>query len=136
MPNPEGENADFDQLDDLFDEDPLEADAPAIDDESSPKETDGKSKKKKRKVKAKKEKAPKKVKPKAASGNLLQTLRGASPYTVMLGLALLAILIAIFCLFEELYFEYDLDIKAESYKQQARLDPGVQLGPATTAATV
>ncbi len=106
MPNPEGENAGFDQLDDLFDEALPEADALAIDDElpeeESEAETDGKSKKKEKKeVKAKKEKAPKKVKPKAESGNLLQSLRAMSPYTVMLGLALLAILIAILCQFKE-----------------------------------
>ena len=207
MPNTEGENPDFDQLDDLFGEDQPAAEAPAestapvdeelssqgdsnldplagdpdldplgesgpdalgdpdfglpgdpseeesAEEESSEEEADGKSKKKKKKrekkkkkVRAKKEKAPKEKKDPEESGGLLLALRNASPYTVMLGLAFLAILIAVLCLLKEI-IDYGGDIGAESYKQQARLggdqlhlaDPlqlADQFGPATTAAAV
>ena len=46
-------------------------------------------------------------------GGLLQALAGANPYTVMLALALLALLIAAFCLFMELR-SYEYDIKAKN----------------------
>ncbi len=163
MPNNEDDQPDFEQLDDLFDEslpeadplggdsdlDPLSEsgfgsleDAGEQDEDLPDKKSKKKKKKGKKKVKAKKEKAPKKPKEekdRAESAGLLQTLRGASPYTVMLGLTFLAIVIAILCQLKEL-MEYDMDIGAETYKQQARLDPGsqfdtyAQLGPATTAA--
>ena len=93
--------------------------------------------KKKKKVKAKKKKAPKKEKVPKEKGEgvgLLQSLGETSPYTVMLGLSFLAIVIAILCLLKELR-DYDLDIGAEGYKQQACLDPGFRLDADDLGAT-
>ncbi|HYW78382.1 MAG TPA: hypothetical protein VE890_02360 [Thermoguttaceae bacterium] len=175
MPNNEDNQPDFEQLDDLFDESPPEAEGPTepaddplgsldsldsdpfggdsglgdidegamgFSEDTAEQEEDPKGKKskkrkkkeKKKKVKAKKETAPKKEKvPKQKKepgerAGLLETLQSASPYTVMLGLTLLAILIAILCHLKEL-MDYDLDINAEGYKQQARLDPGSSFEP-------
>ena len=65
---------------------------------------------------------------------LLQKLLNASPYTVMLGISLAAIVIAILCLLMELR-TYNNDIKAEEAKQRVGVAPAVQLGsPSTTAA--
>lgn len=49
---------------------------------------------------------------------LLKVLSNADPYTVMLGLALLAILTAVGCLFAELG-RYHFDIGASDYTQRA-----------------
>ena len=49
----------------------------------------------------------------------------------MLALALLAIVVAVFCLYMELG-RYDYEIKAEKYKGPVAMAPNVQFGPATT----
>ena len=66
-------------------------------------------------------------------GGLLKALGSASPYTVMLGLAVAAILTAILFLLLELR-AYDFDVKAEGARQPATAAPAVQFGPAITAA--
>lgn len=92
-------------------------------------EPDGKSKRKK-KDKIRKE-ISEKGEGEQAGGGLLAAIGNASPYTVMLGLALLAIAIAVFCLFKELG-RYDYDIKAET--RPVVMAPGIQSGPASTTA--
>lgn len=52
-------------------------------------------------------------------GGLLRALGNASPYTVMLGLALLALLIAVTCLLME-WGTYGFDFDASDYQQRAR----------------
>ena len=61
---------------------------------------------------------------------LLAKLATSSPYVVMLGISLAAILIAILCLFLELR-TYDFEIKPK----QARIAPAVQSGGPSTTAT-
>lgn len=56
---------------------------------------------------------------------LLQRLEKINPYMVMLGIALLLLVIGIFCLYMELR-TYDLDIKAEQAKQKLTLAPAAQ----------
>lgn len=114
-------------------------------------ETEGKKGKRRKGKKGRKEKGEKRKKEKKPSregkqkkskevggekqgGGLLAALRQASPYTVMLGLALLAILIGIFCHFMELQ-RYDLDIKAEKAKRPTAMAPTLQFGPASTTET-
>ncbi len=52
-------------------------------------------------------------------GGFLESLSKANPYTVMLGVALAAILIAVTCLFLE-WNTYELDISASDYSQRAK----------------
>ena len=127
---------------------PLDEDsAPRFDEESLPepeaedlpkKKGRKKKEKKEKKAKVKKEKVKKERRPKKreegeGKGSLLQALGQASPYTVMLGLALLAIVIAICCLLKELG-QYDFEVKAERAKQAA-MAPFDQLAPANTTET-
>lgn len=87
----------------------------------------GKKKGKKRKPRGKKQKVDKEGDEKPG-GNLLEAIANASPYTVMLALALLAIVIAVFCLYMELG-RYDFEIKA---KEPYTVVPAVQCGLAST----
>lgn len=64
-------------------------------------------------------------------GGLLTALANASPYTVVLGLSLLAILVAILCLLLE-WRSYDFEVKAKDKPVSAI--SADQLGPASTAA--
>ena len=52
-------------------------------------------------------------------GGFLESLSKANPYTVMLGVALAAILIAMTCLFLE-WNTYELDTSASDYSQRAK----------------
>ena len=152
MPDPENETPDFDELqlpgDDLTAAEPSEASAsadkevaPSSDQETKPElekaEAEDQSeekkgrKKKEKKTRKKKQRLPKEEKEEEKSGGLLQAVSRASPYTVMLGLALLAIMIAIFCVFKELG-RYDYDIKADKAKGPVVTVPAVQFGPAST----
>lgn len=79
------------------------------------------------------EKTEKKEKRDKPGADLLAAVAKTSPYTVMLGLALLAILIAIFCLFMEMR-SYDFDRRASDYRQRASLGPGLQSPPAIATA--
>jgi len=65
---------------------------------------------------------------------LLEKIRETSPFTVMLGLALLAIVIAVACLAMELS-SYNWDLSAKEYKESALAAPAsLQSGlPSTTA---
>lgn len=54
--------------------------------------------------------------------SFLEKLADASPYTVMLGISLAAVVIAVVCLLLELR-EYDFDIKAEGAKQRVMWTP-------------
>lgn len=149
----EGELPDFDDLDLLGDGltegEPLDSSSlpddsvvPQVDEdvthELKEDEPDDKSKRKKKgKSKRKKkdkirEEISEKGEGEQAGGGLLAAIGNASPYTVMLGLALLAIAIAVFCLFKELG-RYDYDIKAET--RPVVMAPGIQCGPASTTAT-
>ena len=65
--------------------------------------------------------------------SLLERIRDASPYTVMLGLTLLAIVIAVVCLAMELG-SYGGDIKAKEYQGSALAPPAQSAPPSTTAA--
>jgi hypothetical protein len=67
---------------------------------------------------------------------LLAQIAGASPFTVMLGVSLLAILIAVVCLTLELG-SYKWDIKgkeAKDFKSTAWAIPAAHCGPPTTTA--
>ena len=66
--------------------------------------------------------------------SFLTRLGRTSPYTVMLAMALVAILIAITCLFLELKL-YDFDIKAESGRPPSAAAEIVHPGPPNTTAT-
>jgi len=61
----------------------------------------------------------------------LQKVTKASPYVVLLGISLLAILIGIFCWFMELK-SYDFQMKPA----QTSMAPAVQSGPPSTTTTV
>lgn len=141
MPNPDDELPDFEELNfpeeealaDAPEELPAEPeDVPALDEQQEGKEKEqkkGRRRKlfgKKRSQAERKPRAPKSRRPERekeqkdrgkSGGGLLQALSQASPYTVMLGLALLALLIAVFCLFRELA-RYEFDIGAKKAKQQ------------------
>lgn len=65
-------------------------------------------------------------------GGVLAALAEASPYTVVLGLALAAIVIGTLFLLLELS-RYDFDFKATKAKQMVRMTPEIQSGPANTA---
>ena len=65
--------------------------------------------------------------------SFLTRLGRTSPYTVMLAMALVAILIAITCLFLELK-QYDFDIKAESGRPPSVAAEIVHPGPPNTTA--
>ena len=56
--------------------------------------------------------------PAEEKGSFLKTLSHASPYTVMLGVALAAILTAVACLLLELN-SYSFDVGASDYQQRA-----------------
>jgi hypothetical protein len=60
----------------------------------------------------------------------LEKLAAASPYVVLLGISLAAVLIGILCLFLELK-----DYGFETKPAQARIAPAVQSGPPSTTAT-
>ncbi len=82
-------------------------------------------------VAAKGKKTKKKRKKKEGPG-LLASITQSDPYTVMLGVALLAIVIAVYCLMMELK-TYDFQIKAEAVQRPAVTTPYAQFGPAITA---
>jgi len=100
-------------------------------------ETEKKLKKKKqpKKEKPPKQKRPPREKrpPNETAARLLGSLRHANPYTVMLGMALLALLIAVFCLLMELG-RYGFHVKASSARRGAFVEAAVQSGPAKTIA--
>ncbi|MFC1596809.1 hypothetical protein ACFL5Q_02575 [Planctomycetota bacterium] len=75
------------------------------------------------------EEAEEKEKKKKKGPSFLEKLRSTSPYVVLLGISLLAIIIGIMCLLMELG-RYGGQIKPT----QARVAPAVQLGPLTTTA--
>jgi hypothetical protein len=56
------------------------------------------------------------VEEKKSKAGFLKKLAGASPYLVLLGMTLVALLVAVIILFAELY-SYDLDIHATQGKQ-------------------
>ncbi len=62
--------------------------------------------------------------PRKEPSRIFEVLANAEPYTVMLGVALLAVLIAIFCLWMELH-SYDYDIGAKGSKQTAMVGSAV-----------
>ncbi|MBN2475812.1 MAG: hypothetical protein JXB62_14465 [Pirellulales bacterium] len=172
MANVEGDNPEFEQLDDLFGEDPtedeplgdlepageldlgvagaagalsagaLDLDAQAEDEESQLEEQPSKKGKKKRKKKKRgkdqkelkkkddsgKDSKPSKKQP-GQGGGLLAAVTKADLFTVMLAVALLAIAIAVLCLFKELW-KYDFEIKA---KPPVVTAPEIHPGPASTA---
>lgn len=65
----------------------------------------------------------------------VERLTSASPYTVMLAISLLAMIIAVFLLFAELKWGYDLDIKANTLKEKlGAAPPAVQVEPPNTTA--
>ena len=68
--------------------------------------------------------------PKEKKPSLLARLATTSPYVVLLGISLVAILICIFCLLLE-WKRYDFQTKPT----QAGIAPAVQAGPADTTAT-
>ncbi len=63
--------------------------------------------------------------PRKEPSRVFELLANAEPYTVMLGVALLAILIAIFCLWMELH-DYGYDIGAKRSKQTAMVDSAAE----------
>ena len=65
--------------------------------------------------------------------SLLERIREASPFTVMLGLSLLAIVIAVVLLALE-WGSYNWDTGAKEYKESAMAAPVVQSGPPSTTA--
>ena len=66
--------------------------------------------------------------------SLLERIRDASPFTVMLGLTLLAVVIAVVCLAMELS-SYNWDFSANEYKESALAALALQsVPPSTTAA--
>jgi hypothetical protein len=87
---------------------------------------------KKAKGKRKKEKKEKKEKPSDGEG-LLQRLAKANPYVVMLGLALLALALAVIFLIVELN-RYGYDIKAHEVNQRSVMAPAAQSAPETITA--
>ena len=94
----------------------------------------GEKKGKEKKKKEKRQSEPARDKDSQKSGGLLHALSQANPFTVMLGLALLALIIAVYCLYKELD-RYDFDIKAKKGQPtvaMARLT-SVQFGPAKTS---
>jgi hypothetical protein len=92
--------------------------------EEEPPEEEAEEKGKKKRKKKEKEKKEKEKGP-----GLLEKLGSTSPYVIMLGISLLAIIIGIVCLLMELG-RYGGQIKPT----QARVAPAVQLGPLTTTA--
>ena len=124
MAKVEGEDPDFDELD-LPGEDLTEAEtfsepgppddqeAPSAVDEPLEAELteDGKEEEAESQEDETEEEAEKK-------GGFLKALANADPYTVMLGVVLLAILTAVTCLFMELS-TYNFDVGASDYRQQA-----------------
>lgn len=75
------------------------------------------------------EKEPEEEKP-----GFLERLTSASPYTVVLGVSLVAILIAMACLLFELK-AYNFDLGAKEAKQRLSLAPAAQSAPAKITAT-
>lgn len=134
-------------LEDLPEGDPLEElseedqPADAVEEEQPEEEDDNKegkaAKKKKRKKKRKDKKKLRKKDPRPKrdldedekeGGGLLGAVANLDVFTVMLGLSLLAILIAVFCLWME-WGEYGREIKA---KRPMVTAPVPQFGPAST----
>jgi hypothetical protein len=146
VPNPEGENLEFDELN-LPGDTPIEGGLADLGDESAlsedkegeqaglaedaEAESQKESKKKKRRGK-RREKKEKEGADKAKQGSgFLEAILDTSPFTVMLGLALLAILFAFFCLVME-WKSYNFDRRASDYRQRASIAPAFHSGPANT----
>jgi hypothetical protein len=106
-----------------------ESAAPQIDPATASQVRTGRSKKAKKEKKAKEKKVKK---PKAPSDRWQWLLR-ADPFTVMLALSLLAILIAVFCLVLELA-RYGFDIKAEEVRLDAARPSAVELASSDVSA--
>jgi hypothetical protein len=125
---------------------PFEEDLEAVEMQAAPDEAaeplaePGKKKKKKKEPKVKKPKAPKAPKPpkapRVSSGGGL-TLRGLFPdvYTSMLGMAVLALLVAILLLFLELWIGYGGELRAPkamasppAFQGASMVDAGGRLG--------
>jgi hypothetical protein len=71
---------------------------------------------------------------KKKGGGLIEAIKGASPYTVMLVMAFFALLLGILCLAIELG-RYEWDLKAEGAKRGSALAPGVYApAPSSTLA--
>lgn len=84
--------------------------------------------KKGKKAKAPKQKKEKKQKESTGEG-LFARLQKTSPYIVLLGLSLLALLIAVLCLVIELS-RYNFDLKAEEARQRSAMAPAAHSAPA------
>ncbi len=146
MPDSEGQQPDFEELGPL-DEQLGEtdfSDASDLDEKPGNKKKKGLfgRGKKKRKGKKAKEEVPATLeeeqpeedsrdrtiddgRPRREPSRVFEVLANAEPYTVMLGVALLALLIAIFCLWMELH-DYGYDIGAKRSKQTAMAGSSVQ----------
>jgi hypothetical protein len=99
---------------------------PVEEEETSKKGKKKKAKKKKaRKPKAKKEKKPREPKPAGAGPGLVAAMTSASPYTVLLAIALLAMTIAVLSMLMQL-MAYDGDFKATKAKRGAFLPATIQ----------
>jgi len=96
----------------------------------------GRKRKKEKKKKAKKRpKAKKREEPEeeeAERPSLLDRLRSTSPYTVMLAISLLAMLIGVLMLYVE-FSRYNFDMKAEELKDKLGAVETIQLAPPTTS---
>ncbi|NLE38132.1 MAG: hypothetical protein GX621_08935 [Pirellulaceae bacterium] len=136
--NPEFEDLNLDDFgmpaDGLPDPTALGDDIPAeSSEEETPVET-GKSKKKAKKERKKKEPKPKAVKqpkepkvkkPSSGKPGLVAAMTQASPFTVLLAIAFLALLIAVYCMAMQMW-GYGGDYGATKAKQQASLPAVMQ----------
>lgn len=68
-----------------------------------------------------------------AGESLVVRLQKTNPYVVILGLSLLALIVAVVYLIMELA-DYNFDLKAQEAKQRAAMAPAVQSAPARTTA--
>ncbi|MFH1266228.1 MAG: hypothetical protein ABIK89_10915 [Planctomycetota bacterium] len=98
-------------------------------DEAVEKPGKGRKKRGKKPKKAKKERA-KRERVKTEGPGFLANLKQTSPYVVLLGISLLALLVGILCLLMELN-RYGFEFKPT----QAAMPPAVQSGPPSTTAT-
>jgi len=101
----------------------------ADEDEAVEKPGKGRKKRGKKPKKAKKERA-KRERVKTEEPSFLANLKQTSPYVVLLGISLLALLIGILCLLMELN-RYGFEFKPT----QAAMPPAVQSGPPSATAT-
>ncbi|HBO43588.1 MAG TPA: hypothetical protein DD670_06595 [Planctomycetaceae bacterium] len=135
--NPEFEDLNLDDFgmpaDGLPDPTALGDDFPAEPLEEAPVE-EGKSKKKAKKERKKKEPKPKAVKqpkepkvkkPSSGRPGLVAAMTQASPFTILLAIAFLALLIAVYCMAMQLW-QYGGDYGATKAKQQASLPAVLQ----------